>query len=232
MSVAAVAWAFEQHLPPNEKVVLLALADCENGQSQVCIPGQERIAQMSSMSVRSVRRMLTALEARGLIEREHRNRGNGRTSDSYVLNRAVRLAGGVEPTGQSGSPNRTTVAGIREPEEEPEDTPPTPSEPTASEKDDAFEGAWAAWPRKVGKEAARRKFMALSDADLATMIPALVQHANAYRTFPDDERQFVPHLSTWLNQRRWQDGEAPRPRTADGKPKPKRIDPREEWRYR
>ena len=234
MSVAAVAWAFEQHLPPNEKVVLLSLADCENGQTALCIPGQERIAEMASLSVRTVQRMLAKLEERGLIRREHRTSAVSgyRTSDSYVLALRDKLSGESGPTRQIEQANTTTVSGIREPEEEPEDTPPTPSAPTTSEKDDAFESAWKAWPRKVSKEAARRKFMALSDADLATMIPALVQHANAYRTFPDDERQFVPHLSTWLNQRRWQDGEAPRPRTADGKPKPKRIDPREEWRYR
>lgn len=224
MSVAAVAWAFEQKLPPNEKVVLLALADCENGQTAICIPGQERIAEMSTMSVRSVRRMLERLEERGLIQREHRTSlSTGyRTSDSYVLALRDNLAGRAEPSGQNEQANRSTVAGIREPEEEPEDTPPTPS------VDDVvpewFDEAWASWPRKDGRAAARKAWVKASKlhrrallagdvpqgpngidgwGDQALLRDTVKRFAAAYsRNTPP---RFIPHLSTWLNQERWSD---------------------------
>lgn len=221
MSVAAVAWAFEQTLPPNEKVVLLSLADCENGQTALCIPGQEKLAEMSSMSVRSVQRMLAKLEERGLIRREHRtSQMTGyRTSDSYVLALRDNLSGRPEPTRQIGQANTTTVSGIREPEVEPEDTPPTPSD-----EDRVFDSAWAHWPKKVGKAAARKAWAKaakihmqsvqageIPDApDWLAMAPpdnalanSVVRFGAAYqRTTPP---QFIPHLSTWLNQERWTD---------------------------
>lgn len=229
MSVAAVAWAFEQKLPANEKIVLLSLADCENGQTALCIPGQERLAEMSSMSVRSVRRMLEKLEQRGLIQREHRTSAISgyRTSDSYVLARfqPANLTGEAGPTGQIVQANRPTVAGIGEPEVEPEDTPPTPS--AADEHDivsEWFEEAWKSWPRKDGKAAAKKAWLKASrlheravrhgevpgaPADTASWgMQALLRDtvkrfAAAYQrtTAP----KFIPHLSSWLNQERWTD---------------------------
>lgn len=214
MSVSAVAWAFEQQLPPNEKVVLLALADCENGHTMVCIPGQERIAEMSSQSVRTVRRMLEKLEERGLIERARRDRSTGRTSDSYTLNRGVNLAGGVEPTGQPGSPHRTTVSGMEPEEGTGSNTPPTPSA-----DDDAFEALWTAWPKKAGKQAALRCWRRLTNAKKNEVTPLLVAHANAYRQHTPP--QFIPMLSTILNQERWDDPLAVSRERGAYKPEPK-----------
>ena len=87
MSINAMNWAFQQDLPPAEKLVLLALADHYNGGTGLCIPGQKLLAEQASMSVRSVQRHLSALEERGLIGRSARFRaeGRGRTSDAYSL---------------------------------------------------------------------------------------------------------------------------------------------------
>lgn len=121
MSVEALGWAFAQPLPANEKLVLLALANCENAHTQVIVPGQERIAVMASMSVRSVQRMLSKLEERGLVLREHRYDARGkRTSDTYQLAVAGRELGdnlsGSEntTTRQKTGDNLTRVAGKRE----------------------------------------------------------------------------------------------------------------------
>jgi biotin operon repressor len=87
MSVNLMAWAFGQRVDPPAKLVLLALADHANGQTGLCIPGQKLLAEQCSMSVRTVQRHLQTLEARGLIRRETRMRGQGRgrTSDRYYL---------------------------------------------------------------------------------------------------------------------------------------------------
>lgn len=214
MSVSAVAWAFEQQLPPNEKVVLLALADCENGHTMVCIPGQERIAEMSSQSVRTVRRMLEKLEERGLIERTRRDRSTGRTSDSYTLNRGVNLSGGVEPTGQPGLPHRSTVSGMEPEEGTRSNTPPTPSA-----DDDAFEALWTAWPRKVKREDALRAWRKLSTSVKNEAIPHLVAHANAYRQHTPP--QFIPGLAPFLNGKRWHEDLAVSRDRGAYKPEPK-----------
>lgn len=226
MSVAAVAWAFEQSLPPNEKVVLLALADCENGQSLACMPGQEHIAEKASMSVRSVRRMLIALEERGLIRRERRALDSGqRTSDSYTLALRANLSGGESNLTTVAGGNRPTVAGIGEPEDRTgSNTPPTPSADATEIVPEWFEEAWKAWPRKDGKAAARKAWLKAAplhkkaalagevegtprDApqwgDQALLRDAVSRfgHALGRTTAP----RFIPHLSTWLNQERWTD---------------------------
>lgn len=154
MSVAAVSWALEQWLPANEKVVLIVLADCENGQTHVCNPGQEYIAAHASCSERTVRTMLQKLEERKLITRVRRSTPEGRSTDNYILHRPGRplpkdpqqepagqddtqpanLSGSTQPanlagsaTGKSGDPNRQTVAGTEEPEVN-RKNPPSPPE--------------------------------------------------------------------------------------------------------
>lgn len=198
MSVAAVAWAFEQQLPPNEKVVLLALADCENGQTALCIPGQEHIADMSSMSVRSVQRMLARLEERGLIRREHRTSqiSGYRTSDSYVLALRDNLSGRPEPTRQNEQSQATTVSSIREPEVGTgSNTPPTPS------VDLEFEQLWTAWPKKAERKKAASKWRHLSAKKREEILPKLLAHAAAHRQHTPP--QFIPGLLPFLNGERW-----------------------------
>lgn len=99
MSLYALAWAFGQQLPPNEKIVLLALADCENDETLRCDPSQSFIAKKASVSERQVRDMLTKLEDRGLIARTRRgSTAGGRRSDDF------RLACRPEPVDNSGLP--------------------------------------------------------------------------------------------------------------------------------
>lgn len=197
-----MAWAFDQVLPPNEKVVLLALADCENGQSLACMPGQEFLAQKASMSVRTVQRMLVALEERGLIKRDRRTLESGqRTSDSYTL--ALRsqphdnLSGGGGNTTTVSGGNTTTVSGTREPEERTGSTPPTPSDDTL------FDLLWEAWPNKRGRKPSLARWRALSAKKKIEIKPILLAHAEAHTKFT--EPRFVPMLSTWINQERWDD---------------------------
>lgn len=68
--------------------------------------------------------------------------------------------------------------------------------------DAAFEEFWKAYPRKVGKKAARRRWdKAVREVEAGVLLAAL-------RSYPFDLREnkrFVPHPATWLNQGRWDD---------------------------
>jgi hypothetical protein len=66
--------------------------------------------------------------------------------------------------------------------------------------DRGFEDFWAAYPRKVGKDAARKAWTA---AKKRAPIAEIAAGLNAAR-WPTDA-QFIPHPATWLNQGRWQD---------------------------
>lgn len=81
------------------------------------------------------------------------------------------------------------------------------SEPNLSGGEDPrFEIFWSAYPKKVGKDAARNAFKrrAVSDDLLAQMLGAISVQSQS-RDWTKDGGQFIPHPATWLNGARWQD---------------------------
>ena len=67
----------------------------------------------------------------------------------------------------------------------------------------AFEEFWKAYPRKAGKDAARKAF-AKAKVPVATLVAA-VERQKKSAQWQKDGGQFIPHPATWLNQGRWQD---------------------------
>ncbi|MCY4726728.1 helix-turn-helix domain-containing protein [Nocardioides sp. STR2] len=106
-------------------------------------------------------------------------------------------------------------------------TPPTACDDAVMAE--AFDAFWAAYPRKTGKQAARKAFASVvrqigretrATVDLGVIV------AGAERMAADPnlpEAQFIPHGATWLNQRRWDDPPYP---ARDGGPKPSTTDQR------
>ncbi|WP_284990875.1 hypothetical protein [Arthrobacter sp. efr-133-TYG-120] len=79
----------------------------------------------------------------------------------------------------------------------------TSSKPPASKEFDSF---WASYPRKIGKDLARKAFeKALKRADPRTIMDGL---ETLRKEVAGKDQQFIPHPSSWLNAGRWQD-EAP-----------------------
>lgn len=85
--------------------------------------------------------------------------------------------------------------------------------PLASSSEDIelsrFDAFWEAYPRKVGKDAARKAFDKRKPNDELT--ERMIQAVSAQRSseqWRKDGGQFIPHPSTWLNEGRWQDSEA------------------------
>lgn len=75
---------------------------------------------------------------------------------------------------------------------------------------DPFDAFWHAYPRKVGKSAARRKWVTLVRQGVRPEV--MTAAAQAYRDKPGREPQYTAHPTTWLNQGRWEDeDEATRP---------------------
>ena len=68
---------------------------------------------------------------------------------------------------------------------------------------DHFDEFWQAYPRKIGKGAARKAYArALRITDHDTIMGALSDQRPAMEA---KESKFIPHASTWLNQERWED---------------------------
>ena len=79
---------------------------------------------------------------------------------------------------------------------------------------ESFAQFWALYPRKVGKEAARKAWDKLKLTN--ELFDSLVQALGAQCLTTDwlkDDGRFIPHPSTWINGKRWED-EVPDPSPA------------------
>ena len=79
-----------------------------------------------------------------------------------------------------------------------------------------FDDFWSIYPRKVSKQAAIKAWKAAKiKAELVdTIIEDVKRRCNT--EWKDAEIQFIPHPTTYLNQRRWEDETAPVERTNRG----------------
>lgn len=68
---------------------------------------------------------------------------------------------------------------------------------------DAFDAFWAAYPKKVGKEAARKSFANVR-VPVDQLISA-VERQKCSKQWTNDGGRYIPNPATWLNQGRWED---------------------------
>lgn len=116
---------------------------------------------------------------------------------------------------QDTSRNRTTPVPKQDgPRPETGHTKDNPQKTTPKETpSDAFARFWSAYPRKVGKQEAVRRFRKIKPDDslLATMLSAL----DAQKQSQQWLKGFIPNPSTWLNQGRWEDEVESKPQELD-----------------
>ncbi|MGY4931601.1 hypothetical protein ACWD7T_10850 [Streptomyces sp. 900116325] len=88
-----------------------------------------------------------------------------------------------------------------------------PPAASVSDPGPAFDEFWSRYPRKAGKsEAVKSWVKAMKDgADTDLLLGAVKAHAD-YHVAVKTEQQFIPHASTWLNQKRYEDEPPPLPR--------------------
>ncbi len=65
---------------------------------------------------------------------------------------------------------------------------------------------WKAYPRKVGKGAAEKIWEKMKgDAEIFKKILEAIEAQKKGESWLKDNGAYIPHPSTWLNQRRWED---------------------------
>lgn len=76
----------------------------------------------------------------------------------------------------------------------------------ASANADLFDRFWKAYPKKVGKDAAQKKFEARKpDEQLLGIMLSSVERQKSSDMWTKDGGQYVPNPATWLHQGRWMD---------------------------
>jgi DNA-binding transcriptional MocR family regulator len=198
----------QQGLKPSTKIVLYWLADHHNGETGKCFPSINRLAELSEMSRRAVEGHLETLETLGLIKRINQFRETGgKSANSYILeltgtyeniSDAQNLRMVCEKSAHGDTQNlRMNNLGINNLGKE------TNNSSSNDEVDYYFDQLWSLYPRKVGKGQARKAFKAASKkADFYDLLPKLMDYV---QTLEGKDKQFIPHLATWLNGERWED---------------------------
>lgn len=186
---------------PTAKVILLALCNYCNAEG-TCYPSQQRLASDTLLNLRTVIRAIHWLEENGLIRvtRQH-NKPNFYAMTSMeedVTNENIRENAAwhdnMSPEGVSNITQLPITKGNTSSYDKlsPQNTP-------------AFQEFWAAYPRRIGKGAARTAFRrALKFSDAAEITQGAVAYAE-HCIEMGTEKQYIPHPSTWLNGERWED---------------------------
>lgn len=68
----------------------------------------------------------------------------------------------------------------------------------------SFDKFYASYPRKIGKEAARKSFSKIKESEYETIIRSVAEFSQFHEN-RGTEKQYIPHPATWLNGRRWED---------------------------
>lgn len=83
-------------------------------------------------------------------------------------------------------------------------------EPPLPPEGDGFAEFWKAYPVKKGKAAAEKAWLKLKpDTELQATILSAIAVQRESSSWKRDKGQYIPHPTTWLNQRRWDDEVAP-----------------------
>jgi hypothetical protein len=118
------------------------------------------------------------------------------------------VAGGREQGGAGGGPHPADQADQGDPgARSAGESDPTTKAVITRERNARFAEFYDAYPRKIGRKAAEKKFRtAVKTVDPQVIIDAAHRFATAQaRADP----KFIPHPATWLNQGRWDDEDEP-----------------------
>ncbi|WP_413600822.1 helix-turn-helix domain-containing protein [Curtobacterium sp. Curtsp57] len=228
MSLKVITWVLYE-APVTQQahlLVLLALADRAHDDGTAAYPSREWIGDRARCSVRSVASHLRALEEAGLIRKGDQDLvAHFRADRRPVVYDVVMTAGNVcTPSVNDVQSDASRGARSRTHDVQPVAHKPslfsygeeTVQKPSNARMNELFEEAWKTWPRKAGKQGARRAFDRLLRTQPLSMIrivDAIAEHGKAYAQYVPE--QYVPHLATWLNGARWED-DLPSPRGGRG----------------
>jgi DNA-binding transcriptional ArsR family regulator len=199
----------QQGLRPATKVVLYWIADHHNSETGDCFPSINRLATLCEMSRRSVETHITALEDQGLLKRisQYRDTG-GKTANSYLLeltgtlensDDAQNLRMVCKKAAHGDTQNLRMNNLVRRNLGNNNNIYMNTTHKTITE----FDQWWDTYPRKVEKYKAATLFPKIRlEVEFDTLIKATKKYAEAVK---DKEKKFIPHPTTWLNGRRWND---------------------------
>lgn len=191
MSFDAMAWAAKQTCKNSlTKLVLLMLANYSD-ENDSTYPSYKHLSLLCECNERSIMRAIKSLEQSDLISVQKRFTDTGKqTSNRFILkiHRGDKL---YTQRVTNNAPN--TIRVIQE------------DKIKRGDKYDAdFLEWWNAYPRNDGsKSKAYEIWKRVTDKEISVR-DLFLKTCLFKRTTVDKDKKFIPHATTWLNQRRWE----------------------------
>ena len=69
-------------------------------------------------------------------------------------------------------------------------------------KEECFDRFWRDYPLKKSKQKSRMAFLRLTKKEINDVFSVYEDHLESWR---GQDRRFIPHASSWLNAKRWED---------------------------
>tara|TARA_B100000214_G_C23944434_1_gene617300 strand:- start:365 stop:964 length:600 start_codon:yes stop_codon:yes gene_type:complete len=182
MSFDAMNWASKQECQNStNKLILLMLANYSD-ENDSSFPSYRHLASLCSCTERTAMRAIDSLIQMGLIKKEERYMKDGKqTSNRFILNRG----------------DKKDTQGM---------TKSTPNTIRDIQRDytEEFNQWWNLYPRRDGsKRKAFEMYKKIIDKEIST-----IDLYNITKRFKQSmvgkEEKFIPHATTWLNQRRFE----------------------------
>lgn len=226
--------AWRLPLPPNHKIVLLALCDWADDEGSRVYPSMETLAKKSSMSKRSAQRIVHDLIDQNFLSVVGNENGGAGKSRQYSINvqtlQDALTDGLTHKKGDSLSSLNHDEKGDTEDQKDDSqsikgdtqdqkgDTAVTltvisTKEPSITTSDDGFDDFWKVYPRKDAKLAAQRSYRtALKRASSQEILNGAKLYAE---NSEGKEEKFIKVPTTWLNGGCWANYEISAPTKGD-----------------
>lgn len=177
------------------KHVLHVISTYMNSHGEGAFPTIETIADKSGLSVRTVKNHIPlAVDSGWLIKTKIGLSGQQWANNKYEI---------CMPKGSAASSKGSAAKGNKVVQELHTNTPLNTPLTKIIIKD--FEIWWKRYPRKVGKDAALRKYEKAVVEKRITEKLLLQALDRIIPVWKDMEREFIPHPATWLHGGRWND---------------------------
>ena len=200
---------YDPKLPDKAKLLYAEISSLTS-ETGFCWASNEHFCQLYDCTERTIRRLISALAARGYITIQDGNGGSGRRKIYAGINP---LAGNpdknVREPGQNfpGNPDKNVRHSKKESKKEDQNPPKAPKGAAGEIWDpEAFERFWKLYPKKKDKAKAIQEWNKLkADRKLMRKMSAALGAQMASEEWRRDNGRAIPYPCRWLSHRRWED---------------------------
>ena len=221
--------AERRDLKASDKIVHAVLQNYQ-GDNGYSWPGIRTLAEKTGLARQTVLDAIQRLEATSLLEVTRRGVGKANHYKTGPETRPVQES----KTGPETRPVQKPDQSRNQTSGGPETRPEPVQNSDCIKKDllkrtntlaDMFESLWDKYPKKQAKATAEKSFQKLKpDQRLFDEIMTALERHKLLPSWQKDNGQFIPMLSTWLNQKRYDD-EFPESELSSGLMSPQATDP-------